>query len=1669
MTCISWRLGIWHFLVALCITSSTHCAPVTINRTSYIWQHLSYVGSSAHSYSAVAGGYLPTSTTRHATCLTIDHGLRGWDSSWPKHHLAASSISAAGASLGAVQGAATLAAWQCPPGSSQLSDRVQVLQTPHGPCPILQFSAAFPILLHAQFSHCINVSYIWAHGTAEFGMTPAWLLRGAGLPVHRSSPHDHALAGDSTPYVPKLNTDTAMGAIASPSWWSSFGLAHGGIAWHRLTQLPHGVAPDMARPTASTRVILRRGLRIPPGCVVFTSLSSLTGNKRVPFAIRAVYDAAQRLGTAWATMSLDTRVAMKPPCVIMLVKGIRALYGMPSSLDIPKHMLQSGVIQLIPDAVSTAGVQQLLGASDVYLAAYYAEGFGMPLLEAAATGAAVVATAGGPSTEFASPIWMKEVPAATHVERGERMPSASPADATPSAVLLADEQAFAKQVRELAAASIVLHAWACPGARRWASERARHAGFQCPWPGAPGPMQAHAVHTVERAAAAMLRSTNATLVNLTQWSLVAREAGPVHVRAAGWLWQRWQRKLRTAAMLRAHRDGIAIHTVPAAQVKQATQLLRSSMPLISRQDQVLLQTKWHGQQRADVPVHPAVPMLASTFPTTQAALDAGAALVNPAVSQATAPAAQSMLWIVAAGVSKPELTLQLSTASALCASAVPDVQAVRVSAQGSWVQARGQPVAMQPAGSPGSWHAQLAQPCAAAAAAASRAIPGQWRCALITRVRLCAPSAVVWSGRAASPAPAVDSSENGQRHIAAWQAWASAAQPIQHRVPASPAQLWSAVGVAPGTLQCASYASAGWNAWVPERSAWAGLPSLLWGSAAWAEAVADQASASVRTSVPPVLPWIDSLCSPRDASMRAKQHSWAQVTLHAAVLASSSLPWGRTAMPSSVSTLVHNAATPGYAVAAAHAVLGHPTQAMQAVLSALHAAQWGTVFEDATVIATGDAVTLAHARAVWQRSAAPAGAPRAATQWMTTAPEQPANWDDPWYLSTRYEGLLQSILYLHSPLPVRGPAPLAAAAQPISHGIVSQQPACSCAQLQWTMMLYVHLSSTLPPVDAVSYDPLRGLHTRVRAALAQLTSHPQPACASHLLSHPDELTLHQLTALARSTCEAPLEVVEATGQAWPEAETSSQRQAWAWDMRLLELLPTVSSTDGYLLAPSTYAHYRLPAGGQAAAHASVWAEAWPTMWPSLRYTAPFLRQSTPHARRTRTLVIVRSIAHDHPWGSAMAAVMQAMCAKQPEDWSLVILAPRQHSGSAQGESPTYDSTTDLRSACGSHARWITMPTWPTTGTEVHSKQHKLAVHWAYEGKEAAAVIERVRCKLAQIRPAALLFTELGPSPLPYFLSFSRLAQRQAAAWGFGAEPPRGAAVQLDAWLSPRAVSALRQVLPSMGDSAKLAQICAAAQRQPVAPQPSSDVLLPGAGLPLADMFTRSWWDAKLWTTSRAAARAAVLPGLWRRACARNACHAEAHTPESTQLLLLHNAVVKVGEDVLAAVQHWLQADSRRLAVSSAGYGGGWQTAAATAAWPARWVLVPRVSATDWARIVRAANVALDTWPYTGSSSLLQTWLLGTPAVLWSHGVVNASLANVQALGLACELSVPPTLVRLARGSVSQVATVLQSLSQVPAARLDSAAHALRVAVQGQAQEQAEQLGASIWQWAQDRS
>jgi glycosyltransferase involved in cell wall biosynthesis len=53
--------------------------------------------------------------------------------------------------------------------------------------------------------------------------------------------------------------------------------------------------------------------------------------------------------------------------------------------------------------LNVADMARLYQAADVYVAPYSAEGFNLPVLEAAACGTAVICTAGGPTDDFTDP------------------------------------------------------------------------------------------------------------------------------------------------------------------------------------------------------------------------------------------------------------------------------------------------------------------------------------------------------------------------------------------------------------------------------------------------------------------------------------------------------------------------------------------------------------------------------------------------------------------------------------------------------------------------------------------------------------------------------------------------------------------------------------------------------------------------------------------------------------------------------------------------------------------------------------------------------------------------------------------------------------------------------------------------------------------------------------------------------------------------------------------------------------------------------------------------------------------------------------------------------------------------------------------------------------------
>src|SRR5262249_35853146 len=88
-------------------------------------------------------------------------------------------------------------------------------------------------------------------------------------------------------------------------------------------------------------------------------------------------------------------------------------------------------ITYIGESLSFAEMARLYDLADCYVSPYYAEGFNMPVLEAAACGLPVICTAGGATDDFTTPDFAlridskpARVPSGANNERLARAPSA---------------------------------------------------------------------------------------------------------------------------------------------------------------------------------------------------------------------------------------------------------------------------------------------------------------------------------------------------------------------------------------------------------------------------------------------------------------------------------------------------------------------------------------------------------------------------------------------------------------------------------------------------------------------------------------------------------------------------------------------------------------------------------------------------------------------------------------------------------------------------------------------------------------------------------------------------------------------------------------------------------------------------------------------------------------------------------------------------------------------------------------------------------------------------------------------------------------------------------------------------------------------------------------------
>jgi glycosyltransferase involved in cell wall biosynthesis len=198
-------------------------------------------------------------------------------------------------------------------------------------------------------------------------------------------------------------------SIVTPSRWAALAYERFGMPPERIHVVPHGIDPEILRPDAAARADARRALGL-QNAFVYLSIGAMTGNKGLDLLLAAF-----------------VRVLETEPDARLFLKGGDALYESRDMVrDVIGHLSARDQEKLAQrliyngETYSAPMMADLLRAADVYVSPYRAEGFNMPVLEAAACGLPVICTAGGPTDEFTREDFAWRIHSTT-----EPMPSAS--------------------------------------------------------------------------------------------------------------------------------------------------------------------------------------------------------------------------------------------------------------------------------------------------------------------------------------------------------------------------------------------------------------------------------------------------------------------------------------------------------------------------------------------------------------------------------------------------------------------------------------------------------------------------------------------------------------------------------------------------------------------------------------------------------------------------------------------------------------------------------------------------------------------------------------------------------------------------------------------------------------------------------------------------------------------------------------------------------------------------------------------------------------------------------------------------------------------------------------------------------------------------------------------
>lgn len=223
--------------------------------------------------------------------------------------------------------------------------------------------------------------------TAVFGTCESQVIRRAQLADFR--------AFDRMKRTPPPQSVRAV----TPSRWSAEGFYKAGFKEEQVLVVPHGVDADTFRPIPELRLASRSKIPVTPDDFVFLSVGGMSSNKGIDLLLRAF-----------------TEVCRQYPQARLVLKGIDPLYKSKEFLAKSLQKIPAGDRRRVLDRIAYFGgsfpnwkMALLYQAADCYVSPYRAEGFNMPVLEAAASGLPILCTKGGSTDDFVDDAFARRI------------------------------------------------------------------------------------------------------------------------------------------------------------------------------------------------------------------------------------------------------------------------------------------------------------------------------------------------------------------------------------------------------------------------------------------------------------------------------------------------------------------------------------------------------------------------------------------------------------------------------------------------------------------------------------------------------------------------------------------------------------------------------------------------------------------------------------------------------------------------------------------------------------------------------------------------------------------------------------------------------------------------------------------------------------------------------------------------------------------------------------------------------------------------------------------------------------------------------------------------------------------------------------------------------------